>query len=58
MGSANIRKEAEKIERLVPDTSVIIEGLVSKKISSGEILPETVIIHEAVIVIFLQSCIF
>ncbi len=39
----------EKIERLVPDTSVIIEGLVSKKISSGEILPETVIIHEAVI---------
>jgi len=33
----------------VPDTSVIIEGLVSKKISSGEILPETVIIHEAAI---------
>ncbi|MBI2142119.1 Flp pilus assembly complex ATPase component TadA, partial [Candidatus Woesearchaeota archaeon] len=38
-----------KIERLVPDTSVIIEGLVSKKISSGELMPETIIVHEAVV---------
>ncbi|MBI2134317.1 Flp pilus assembly complex ATPase component TadA [Candidatus Woesearchaeota archaeon] len=37
------------MERLVPDTSVIIEGLVSRKIGEGEFLPETVIIHEAVV---------
>lgn len=39
----------QKIEKLVPDTSVIIEGLVSEKIEKKEILPEIVIIHEAVI---------
>ncbi len=39
----------EKIAKLVPDTSVIIEGLVSKKISSGEMEVEAVIIHEAVL---------
>jgi len=38
-----------KIERLVPDTSVIIEGLVSKKISDNELKVGSVIIHEAVI---------
>ena len=43
------QKEAERIERLAPDTSVIIEGLVSKKVSSGELLPDTIIIHEAVV---------
>ncbi|MDO8740085.1 MAG: PINc/VapC family ATPase [Candidatus Woesearchaeota archaeon] len=37
------------IEKLIPDTSVIIEGLVSQKINKGEISPETIIIHEAVI---------
>ncbi len=41
--------EKERIDRLVPDTSVIIEGLVSRKINSGEILPGSIIIHEAVI---------
>lgn len=38
-----------KIEKLVPDTSVIIEGIVSKKIEKNEIAPENVIIHEAII---------
>ncbi|MBI2545695.1 Flp pilus assembly complex ATPase component TadA [Candidatus Woesearchaeota archaeon] len=37
------------MEKLVPDTSVIIEGLVSQKIEEQEFLPETIIIHEAVI---------
>ncbi|HLD06425.1 MAG TPA: PINc/VapC family ATPase [Candidatus Nanoarchaeia archaeon] len=39
----------ESIEKLVPDTSVIIEGLISKRIKAGEIAPEQVIIHEAVL---------
>jgi len=43
------KKEIEKAEKLVPDTSVIIEGLVSKKISNNELEVGTVIIHEAVI---------
>ncbi len=42
-------KNTERIERLVPDTSVIIEGLVSRKIDGREFFPETVIIHEAVV---------
>lgn len=38
-----------KIDKLVPDTSVIIEGMVSRKIKAGEIKPTVVLIHEAVI---------
>ena len=38
-----------KIEKLVPDTSVIIEGIVSKKIEGKEIAPEEIIIHEAIL---------
>jgi len=38
-----------KIDRLVPDTSVIVEGLVSKKIESKELEVNTLIIHEAVL---------
>ncbi len=38
-----------KIERLVPDTSVIIEGIVSKRLEKKEIIAETVIIHEAIL---------
>ena len=37
------------IENLIPDTSVIIEGLVSDRISKKEIIPKSVIIHEAVL---------
>jgi ATPase len=39
----------DKIEKLVPDTSVIIEGLVSKKIGKKELEIGSVVIHEAVI---------
>jgi len=35
------------IERIVPDTSVLIEGILSKKIEADEILPKEIIIHEA-----------
>jgi len=35
------------VERIVPDTSVLIEGILSKKIESEEILPKEIIIHEA-----------
>lgn len=38
-----------KIERLVPDTSVIIENLVSQKLTKKEIVIKELIIHEAVI---------
>jgi len=38
-----------KVEKLVPDTSVIIEGLISQKIESKEISPDKIIIHEAVV---------
>src|SRR3989338_11655262 len=37
------------IERIVPDTSVIIEGLLSDKVQNNEIKANEIIIHEAVI---------
>ena len=40
---------ADKIEKLIPDTSVIIEGLLSKKISNNELKADSVIIHESII---------
>ena len=43
------KKSNEMIEKIVPDTSVIIEGLLSKKISNNEIKPSSIIIHEAVL---------
>lgn len=39
----------ETIEKLVPDTSIIIEGLVSKKVQSNEIKVDEIIVHEAVL---------
>lgn len=39
----------EKIERIVPDTSVIIDGLLSKKLESKELKVDKVIIHEAIL---------
>ncbi len=44
-----MKKKTVNIEKLVPDTSVIIEGLVSSKIEKKEIVPKSVIIHEAVL---------
>ncbi|MFH1399710.1 MAG: PINc/VapC family ATPase [Candidatus Woesearchaeota archaeon] len=38
-----------KLEKLVPDTSVIIEGIISRKIESKELQPKTILIHEAVL---------
>jgi ATPase len=35
------------IDRIVPDTSVLIEGILSKRIESEEILPKEILIHEA-----------
>ena len=37
------------IERIVPDTSVIIEGLLSEKVRNNQIKSTEIIIHEAVI---------
>ncbi|MBR9691379.1 Flp pilus assembly complex ATPase component TadA [Candidatus Woesearchaeota archaeon] len=39
----------QKIEKLIPDTSVIVEGLVSKKLQEKEIEIVSLIIHEAVL---------
>ncbi|MBU0667028.1 MAG: PINc/VapC family ATPase [Nanoarchaeota archaeon] len=38
-----------KTINIIPDTSIIIEGLVSKKIEKKELKPTSIIIHEAVI---------
>ena len=38
-----------KINKLVPDTSIIIENLVSAKINSKELEVEEIIVHEAVL---------
>ncbi|MBU4501987.1 MAG: PINc/VapC family ATPase [Nanoarchaeota archaeon] len=37
------------MEKLVPDTSVIIEGLISSKIKNKELVAEHIIFHEAVL---------
>jgi len=39
----------DKIETLIPDTSVIIEKVLTRKIRSKEIFADNIIIHEAVI---------
>jgi len=41
--------EEKAIEKIVPDTSVIIDGLVSKHIKEGKIKPQMIIVHEAVL---------
>ena len=38
-----------KIEKIVPDTSAVIESLVSKKLESKDISVKTILIHEAVL---------
>ena len=45
----NEKQQNAGVERIVPDTSVIIEGLLSEKISKDEIKTKEVIIHEAVL---------
>ncbi len=41
--------EGMEIEKLVPDTSVIIEGLVSERLASKKIKVKSILFHEAVI---------
>jgi ATPase len=40
---------ADNMGRIVPDTSVVIEGLLSDKLSSNDLSADEVIIHEAVL---------
>lgn len=39
----------KKVEKIIPDTSIIIEGILSKRIENKELNPKIIIIHEAVI---------
>ncbi|MCD6589716.1 Flp pilus assembly complex ATPase component TadA [Candidatus Woesearchaeota archaeon] len=43
------RDKKEKYDTIVPDTSIIIEGLLSEMINNGEISIKRVVIHEAVV---------
>ena len=43
------QKTPDMIDKIVPDTSVIIEGLLSEKLRHGRINSNEIIIHEAVI---------
>jgi len=43
------QQSVELIERIVPDTSVIIEGLLSEKVRNNHLKSNEIIIHEAVI---------
>jgi ATPase len=40
-------RDAQQAPRIVPDTSVLIEGLLSKEVKAGEHAGATVIVHEA-----------
>ncbi|HJH32349.1 MAG TPA: ATPase [Methanosarcinaceae archaeon] len=44
-----MEKERDSVVRIVPDTSVIIDGCISKKVSSGEYAGAEVFIPEAVV---------
>ena len=44
-----MEQSTEIIERIVPDTSVIIEGLLSEKVRNNHLKSNEIIIHEAVI---------
>jgi ATPase len=41
-------KEIKQVEKLVPDTSVIIEGILSEKVENNELSFKELLIHEAV----------
>jgi len=43
------QKISDLIDKIVPDTSVIIEGLLSEKLNKDEIKTNEIVIHEAVI---------
>src|SRR3989338_11525795 len=48
-------REPQHVARLVPDTSVLIEGLVSAKLEIPELEVDAIVIHEAAIAFFEQS---
>ncbi len=45
----SLQRQTSKEEKLVPDTSVIIEGVLSEEIINGSLKPREVLIHEAVL---------
>src|SRR3989344_3732679 len=49
MEQINTQTNIQVIDRIVPDTSVIIEGLLSEKLRQNHIKSSEIIIHEAVI---------
>ena len=42
-------KTLTELDKVVPDTSVIIEGIISKQLNSNELKVNVIIIHEAVL---------
>ncbi len=46
--SGSSKRTGRKVLKIVPDTSIIIEGLLSKKIARNQLKPSTIIVHEAV----------
>ena len=42
-------RAVDRTETIVPDTSIIIESLLSSMIAQGKIACETILIHEAVL---------
>ncbi len=47
--AGNAEKKQAGNKTIVPDTSVIIEGLITRKIEAKKLMPSMVIIHEAVL---------
>jgi ATPase len=43
------KKDVLNVDKIVPDTSVMIEGILSMKIEKKELVPQEVIVHEAVL---------
>ena len=44
-----MKENVQSIDKIVPDTSVIIEGLLSEKLHQGHLKAAHIIIHEAVL---------
>ena len=43
------KPKVQRVNNLIPDTSVIIEGILSRRIKQGKIIVKKIIIHEAVL---------
>jgi ATPase len=44
-----VKRDLSNVTTIVPDTSVIIEGIISKQIEDGDLAPDKILIHEAVV---------